>query len=107
VQRPYPAVRPCALPFPSPLACPTYATLILSMLPRLYTPCTRCGILLAAFQPHPRSIDIERRTFARVFPDGMSVMRQLLKPVALQEACFQDLVGGLKDVVWGGGGGGG
>lgn len=35
---------------------------------------------------------IERRTFARAFPDGAAVWRQLTRPVVLQEACFQDVV---------------
>ena len=28
----------------------------------------------------------------RVFPDGMSVLRQLFRGVRLQEACFRDVV---------------
>ncbi|KAL4427112.1 hypothetical protein ABPG77_001116 [Micractinium sp. CCAP 211/92] len=41
---------------------------------------------------HEASTSIERRTFARVFPDGTSVLKQLLKKVKLQEACFRDVV---------------
>lgn len=35
---------------------------------------------------------IERRTFARAFPNGAAVWRQLTRPVRLQEACFRDVV---------------
>lgn len=41
---------------------------------------------------HSASTSIERRTFARVFPDGTSVAKQLFKKVRLQEACFKDVV---------------
>lgn len=35
---------------------------------------------------------IERRTYSRALPDGRSVLRQLTRPVQLQEACFRDVV---------------
>lgn len=35
---------------------------------------------------------VERRTFARVFPDGRSVLRSFFKKVSLQEATFRDVV---------------
>jgi hypothetical protein len=37
----------------------------------------------AAAERHPASTSIERRTFARVFPDGKSVLRKLAKQVGL------------------------
>ncbi|PSC73998.1 ammonium transporter [Micractinium conductrix] len=46
----------------------------------------------AQAKQHPYSTSIERRTFARVFPDGMSVVTQIHKKVKLQEACFKDVV---------------
>ncbi|KAI3424110.1 hypothetical protein D9Q98_009471 [Chlorella vulgaris] len=46
----------------------------------------------ARLERHPASTSIERRTFARVFPDGMSVFRKFFKKVKLQEACFRDVV---------------
>lgn len=41
---------------------------------------------------HEASINIERQTFARTFPDGKSVMGKLMKRVELREACFKDVV---------------
>lgn len=41
---------------------------------------------------HAAATSIERRTFARVFPDGKAILKQLLKKVKLQEACFRDVV---------------
>jgi hypothetical protein len=35
----------------------------------------------ARLERHPASTSIERRTFARVFPDGMSVFRKFFKKV--------------------------
>ncbi|EFN53569.1 hypothetical protein CHLNCDRAFT_136731 [Chlorella variabilis] len=46
----------------------------------------------ARAEMHPASTSIERRTFARVFPDGMSVLKKFAKKVKLQEACFRDVV---------------
>ncbi|KAL4459125.1 hypothetical protein ABPG75_013990 [Micractinium tetrahymenae] len=46
----------------------------------------------ASKELHAAATSIERRTFARVFPDGASVLKQLLKKVKLQEACFRDVV---------------
>jgi hypothetical protein len=47
---------------------------------------------VAAGGRHPASVVVERRTFARIFPDGRSVLRQLFKRVELREACFRDVV---------------
>jgi hypothetical protein len=47
---------------------------------------------VAAGALHPASVVVERRTFARTFPDGRSVLRQLFKKVELREACFRDVV---------------
>lgn len=41
---------------------------------------------------HAASINVERRTFARTFPTGASVFKQLFKRVDLQEACFKDVI---------------
>lgn len=41
---------------------------------------------------HPATVEIERRTHARVFPDGLSVLKQFFKTVKLREACFRDVI---------------
>jgi hypothetical protein len=41
---------------------------------------------------HDNAIRVERRTFARAFPTGSSILTQLLKPTELQEATYKDLV---------------
>jgi hypothetical protein len=41
---------------------------------------------------HAASVSVERRTFARTFPDGASVLRGLFRSVELREACFRDVV---------------
>ena len=41
---------------------------------------------------HSASVNVERRTFARTFPDGKSVLKNLFKKVDLREACFKDVV---------------
>ncbi|GAB4813285.1 hypothetical protein N2152v2_000331 [Parachlorella kessleri] len=46
----------------------------------------------AGAEDHQYAVKVERRTFARVFPDGPAVLRQFTKKVKLQEACFRDVV---------------
>lgn len=41
---------------------------------------------------HTAAIDIERRTFARTFPNAKTTFKSLLKKVSLQEACWKDVV---------------
>jgi len=47
---------------------------------------------IKAGQLHEATVSIERRTFARAFPNGKSVFQQLLKKVDLREACFKDVI---------------
>lgn len=48
---------------------------------------------------HEASIDIERRTFARTYPDGKSVLDQLFQKADLREACFKDVIVIYRKVV--------
>lgn len=41
---------------------------------------------------HDATVNVERKTFARTFPDGMSVVKQLFKTIELKEACFKDVI---------------
>jgi hypothetical protein len=41
---------------------------------------------------HVHAVKVERRTFASVFPDGVTTFKALLKTVEVQEACFKDVV---------------
>jgi hypothetical protein len=41
---------------------------------------------------HAASINIERKTFARTYPDGQTVLNNLTKKAELKEACFKDVI---------------
>lgn len=41
---------------------------------------------------HAASVNVERKTFARTFPTGTSVFKQLFKKISLQEATFKDVI---------------
>ena len=41
---------------------------------------------------HEATVNIERSTFARMFPTGGSVLKKLFKRIDLKEACFKDVV---------------
>lgn len=50
------------------------------------------GATLDIIQNHKHAISVERKTFARAFPYGLTVFKQLFKPITLQEACFKDII---------------
>ena len=50
------------------------------------------SVAIAAGALHEASVNVERRTFDRAFPDGLSVFKQLFKKIELQEACFKDVI---------------